>query len=160
LAAGLSTRLGDLSLERPKPLLPVIDVPLVRWALALLRGNGVRDVVVNTHHLGAQIAAELGNEVTYSHELPESLGTGGGGRRARDFLGRERFFLVNGKIVIDVPLDQVLAHHVRSGAAATLVVRRDPDAARWGAVDVDEAAGRVRAIRGAAGQHMFTGVHV
>ena len=52
LAAGLGTRLADLSSERPKLLLPVADVALVRWALALLRRHGVGEVVVNTHHLG------------------------------------------------------------------------------------------------------------
>jgi NDP-sugar pyrophosphorylase family protein len=159
LAAGLGTRLGDLSAQKPKPLLPVCDVPLVRWALALLRGHGIRDVIVNTHHLGELIEKELGSEVAYSREQPDILGTGGGVRAAAPFFAGEPFVLVNGKIVVDVDLDAVIAHHRKVGALATLVVRADPDAQKWGAVDVDEAAGRVRAIRG-PGRHMFTGIHV
>jgi NDP-sugar pyrophosphorylase family protein len=159
LAAGLGTRLLDLSSERPKPLLPVADVPLVRWALALLRRHGVDEVVVNAHHLGDQLVAELGDEVTWSHEQPDILGTGGGVRRAAPLLGPDPFFVVNGKIVLAVDLDQVAALHARLGAAATLVVRRAAEAARWGAVDVDEAGARVRALRG-AGSYMFTGVHL
>jgi NDP-sugar pyrophosphorylase family protein len=159
LAAGLSTRLGALGSERPKPLFPVADVPLVRYALALLRGHGVSEVIVNTHHLGAQLERELGAAVAYSREAPHILGTGGGLRQAATFLRGGPFWLVNGKIVIDVDLAAVAAHHARTGALATLVVRADADAARWGAVDVDEAAGRVRSLRG-AGQHMFTGIHL
>lgn len=158
LCAGLGTRLGDLSAQRPKPLLPVCDVPLARWALALLRGHGVRDVIVNTHHLGDLLRRELGDDVSWSDE-PEILGTGGAVRKAAAFFGDEPFFLINGKIVVDIDLDAALAHHRRLGALATLVVRRDPEAKRWGAVDVDESQGTVRGIRG-AGNFMFTGIHV
>ncbi|HJZ86750.1 MAG TPA: NDP-sugar synthase [Polyangia bacterium] len=159
LAAGLSTRLGELGSERPKPLLPVCDWPLIRYSLALLRAHRVRDVIVNTHHMAELIVDELQGEVTYSHERPGILGTGGGVRQAAWFFGGDRCILINGKIAVDLDLDAVLAHHVRTGALATLVVRPDAEAARWGAIDVDETAGRVRDLRG-SGRHMFVGVHV
>src|SRR5262249_29618815 len=81
LAAGLGTRLGPLSDELPKPLLPVANIPLVRWALALLRRAGIAETVVNLHHRGDAIAAELDGEVRFSRE-DTILGTGGGIRRA------------------------------------------------------------------------------
>lgn len=157
LAAGFGTRLGGLSDLRPKPLLPVCDVALLRYALALLRGHGVRDVIVNLHHRGELIEAELGGEVAYSRE-ETILGTGGGIRRASPFFGGETFAVMNGKIVLELDLDAVLAHHRRTGALATLVVREDPDAARWGAIDVGPD-GMVRGMLG-AGATMFTGVHL
>jgi NDP-sugar pyrophosphorylase family protein len=159
LAAGLGTRLGDLSSLRPKPMMPVCDVPLVRWALSLLRGHGIKNVIVNTHHLGDLIERELGSEVAYSREQPDILGTGGGIVAAAPFFAGEPFVLVNGKIVVDVDLDAVIAHHKKVGAIATLVVREDAEASKWGAVAVDEARGIVRDIRG-LGRHMFTGIHV
>src|SRR5207245_1323970 len=55
LAAGLGTRLGSLSDERPKPLLPVCDIPLIRYAVALLRGAGIDEIAVNLHHHGELI---------------------------------------------------------------------------------------------------------
>jgi mannose-1-phosphate guanylyltransferase len=158
LAAGLGTRLGALSDERPKPLLPVADIALIRYAVALLHGHGVRELVVNLHHRGELLRAELGDSVAYS---PESriLGTGGGIRRALPLLGEEPFFVVNGKIIIDVDLAEVLAAHRASGAQATLVVRPDPDARRWNAIDAPPGGGPIRSILG-DGDFMFTGIHV
>jgi NDP-sugar pyrophosphorylase family protein len=164
LAAGFGTRLGALSDERPKPLLPVCDIPLIRYAVALLAGHGIRELVVNLHHRGEQIAAELGNgarfgvRIAYSRE-ERILGTGGGIRRALGLLGNEPFVVINGKIVFDLDLGEVLARHRASGARATLVVRPDPDAARWGAIDAPDEGGPIRDLLG-AGAHMFTGVHV
>ena len=68
LAAGLGTRLGALSDERPKPLLPVCDIPLIRYAVALLRGAGIDEIAVNLHHRGELIRAELGDGFHYSEE--------------------------------------------------------------------------------------------
>jgi len=158
LAAGFGTRLGSLSDERPKPLLPVADTPLIRYALALLHAADVRRVVVNLHHRGDLIEEELGSAVVYSRE-DRILGTGGGIRRALPLLGDEAFFVVNGKILLDVDLAEVMAAHRASGAAATLVVRPDPDARRWGAIDAPPEGGPIRSILG-DGEFMFTGVHV
>jgi mannose-1-phosphate guanylyltransferase len=158
LAAGFGTRLGSLSDERPKPLLPVADVPLVRWALALLAGHGIRDVIVNVHHRGELLEAELGDEVAWSRET-KILGTGGGIRHALPFFRGETFVVVNGKILLDVDLGEVLARHRASGAQATLVVRPDPEARRWGAIDAPPEGGRIRGLLG-DGDFMFTGVHV
>src|SRR5579872_4247876 len=83
LCAGMGSRLKELSAECPKPLLPVCDYPLARWALALLKGYDITQVAVNLHHLGHQIEAELGDgsdtgvKIVYSREQ-ELLGTGGG----------------------------------------------------------------------------------
>ncbi len=164
LAAGLGTRLGELSDERPKPLMPVADVPLIRYAIALCAGHGIREIVVNLHHHADMIADELGDGsrlgvlIAYSRE-EKILGTGGGIRRALPLLGDQPFVVLNGKIVIDLDLDAVLARHRASGARATLVVRPDPEAQRWGAIDAPPEGGPIRALLG-VGPHMFTGVQV
>jgi NDP-sugar pyrophosphorylase family protein len=163
LAAGLGTRLGTISDERPKVLLPMCDQPLIRYALALVRAAGIGEVVVNLHHKAELIEAELGDgaaagvRIAWSRE-PRILGTGGGVKQAAPLLGDEPFVIVNGKVVIDLDLAAVIAAHRASGALATMVVRRELEAQRWGAIDV-AADGRVRQILGAGG-YMFTGVHV
>lgn len=165
LAAGFGTRLGALSDERPKPLLPVCDIPLIRYAVALLRGHGVDEIAVNLHHRGDLIRAELGDGFHYSEE-PSILGTGGGIVRLADWLtrgGRDSFLVVNGKIVTDVDLAALVRHHHATDAAATMVLREVPDADRWGAIETDDAGRVVRIIgQGRPGAHacMFTGIHV
>ena len=74
LAAGFGTRLGTLSDERPKPLLPVCDIPLIRYGVALCRAHGIEELAVNLHHRGDLIEAELGDgralgvSIRYSRE--------------------------------------------------------------------------------------------
>ena len=88
LAAGLGTRLRPLTDTIPKPLLPVGGTPLVLWNLLLLRANGIQEVIINLHYLGAMIEEALGDgsrwnmRITYSYE-PELLGTGGGAENRR-----------------------------------------------------------------------------
>ena len=173
LAAGLGTRLGPLSDERPKPHVPVCDIALIRYAVALLAGHGIVDIAVNLHHKGELIEQELGTgadlgvHVTYSRE-PEILGTGGGIVRLADFLtdgGDEDFFVVNGKILVDADLHAMKARHHRTGAVATMLLKEVPDAEKWGAVETDPDGRVLRIIgqgqRGEA-RHtaMFTGIHL
>src|SRR5689334_18308624 len=107
LAAGLGSRLGELSSERPKPLLPVADVPLIKYVLALLAGHGVREVAINLHHLGEQIVHEVNDPTIHWSRESEILGTGGGVKRVADWLtdgGRQPFFILNGKLITDIDL--------------------------------------------------------
>ena len=165
LAAGLGTRLGELSDERPKPLLPVCDVPLIRYAVAILRGAGIDEIAVNLHHRGELIRAELGDGFHYSEER-EILGTGGGIVKIADWLtngGRDSFVVVNGKIVSNIDVAATLRHHDATNAIATMVLREVPDAEKWGAIHVDDSGRVTRMVgHGAPSAHacMFTGVHV
>lgn len=177
LAAGFGTRLGPITQRRPKPMLPVCGAPLVRWSVLWLVHHGVRDIVINLHHLGAQIEAELGDgsalgaRIHYSPEHGQILGTGGGVREARRWLDPgddEPIVLVNGKILVDLDLGRVVEAHRGSGAEATMVLRPDPEG-RWGRPLRLDADGRLVEIIGERGPSvrepqsgplMFTGVHV
>ena len=172
LAAGLGERLRPLTSEIPKPLLPVAGRPLIEYSLELLGRCGVREVVINLHHLHEQISAALGDgsglgiRIRYSIEMPEILGTGGGIKKAEPMLSEGTFIVVNSDILIDIDLADVVSFHRQNGAAATMVLREDPDACKWGAVSVDEGM-QVRSIVGmptVAGTDlrdlMFTGIHV
>ena len=83
LTAGYGERLRPITDRVPKPLVPVLNVPAVCYALTLLKEAGVTEVVCNLHHLPAQIEAffrcrgGFGMNVSFSHE-PAILGTGGG----------------------------------------------------------------------------------
>src|SRR5687768_8226925 len=108
LCAGYGTRLGALSDERPKPMLPVCDVPIVRFGIAQLVAHGVRDIVINVHHRGDVIERELGDgsglgaRIRYSSE-DVLLGTGGGLKHALALLDPDGedapFVSMNGKLI-------------------------------------------------------------
>jgi mannose-1-phosphate guanylyltransferase len=171
LAAGLGTRLGELSAERPKPMLPVCNRPLVRWAAQLCVEHGLRELSVNLHHLGEQIRAELGDgtdlgaTVLYSPE-PEILGTGGGIKAMAAMRPRGTVLVMNAKLVVDIDLRELLAFHRERRALATLVLREDRTPERWGALGLDERGDLTRLLEerrpgvGATRDLMFTGIHV
>lgn len=178
LAAGFGSRLGDLGRARPKPMLPVLGVPLVRWAVRYLRHHGIREIVVNLHHLGEQIEDELGDgtrdgvAIAYSREHGHILGTGGGLRHARHLFDDGAdvpLVVMNAKLLVDLDLQAVLASHRAAGAEATMVVRPDADAARWGSQQLAED-GRIVRLLGreptaptpdpVSEPMMFTGIHL
>jgi mannose-1-phosphate guanylyltransferase len=172
LAAGFGTRLRPLTLSTPKPLLPVADRPFLEHVLALLHAGGIRDVVINLHHLGHLIERHVGDgsrfglRVRYSPEAA-ILDTGGGIKQAEPLLAGEAFVVVNGDSLLEVPLPEIVEGHRRSGAIATMALRADAEAERYGLVEID-ADSRVRRIVGLpagapAGRlrgYMFPGLHV
>jgi mannose-1-phosphate guanylyltransferase len=173
LCAGLGTRLRPLTERWPKPALPFLGAPLLRYHLAVLARAGVSAVGINTHHLPELMretaqaeCARVGLRLHVVHE-PVIQGTGGGIRGLRDFLseGGEDFFVFNGDILFPVDLRPVLAAHRASGAAATMVLMPLPPGEKYAAVELD-AGGQVRRIAGhgpgagALTPWHFTGVHV
>ena len=179
LAAGLGVRLRPLTDRTPKPLLPIAGRPLLVWNLLLLQRHGITDVLINLHHLGDQIVQAIGDgtrfglRVAYSHE-PELQGTGGGIRQAAPFLKDGPFLVLNGDTLSACDLTGLIAAHRAGKALATLALREDPEATRWGPVTVD-AGSRILQINGkpplqagnrvpvqtAVGRpYMFAGIHV
>lgn len=171
LAAGLGTRLRPLTDTTPKPLLPVAGTPMIVWNLLLLKRYGIRDVVINLHHLSAMIPQVLGDgtaygmRIIYSYE-PVILGTGGGIKQAEPHFNGEPVLILNGDTLFELDLGALMAFHRQQQAAATLVLRQDPEAARWGLVEVTDRAevvritGRGRAEPPTAAARMFAGIHI
>jgi NDP-sugar pyrophosphorylase family protein len=175
LAAGKSTRLGALGSLMPKPLVPVCGYPAITYSLVRCAAAGLRDVVINLHHHGEQLRAALGDgsafgvSIQYSDE-PDLLGTGGGIAKARPLFKTGPVMIINGKVVADLALANVIASH-RAGPAstvATMVLRPNPNPEKFPPVSIDEV-GRVVGMRGRRGDvtafgkvsdYMFTGVHI
>ena len=128
LAAGRGERLRPLTERVPKPMIPIGSEPLIVHQLRWLHRAGVRDVVVNVHHLADQIVrrlgggADLGVRIRYSRE-EELLDTGGGVRRALPRLGAAPFLVLNGDIWTNFPFRELLR---RQPAAAHLVLTPTP----------------------------------
>lgn len=107
LAAGRGVRMGELTADRPKPLLSLGDETLAERQLRLLRRAGIRDVVINLSYLGALIREMLGDgrrygvAIAYSEEGEPPLETAGGIVHALALLGNEPFIVANADIVTD-----------------------------------------------------------
>jgi mannose-1-phosphate guanylyltransferase len=148
LAAGQGTRLHPLTEHTPKALVPVAGRPMIEYSLFLLKRYGIRDIIINLHHLGDQIESYLGDgkqwglQITYSKE-PELLDTGGGLLKAKPFLQDGTFIVINTDVLIDLALSDLLAFHEKNRAVATLVLRPDPLADQFGSMEID-GDGRIR----------------
>ena len=176
LAAGHGTRLRPLTDRIAKPALPLLGDTLLGLNLALVKGAGIDEVVVNAHHLSATVAAaareaadRLSLRLHLSFEQPAPLGTGGALVAARPLLDRgEPFLLLNGDVLTDIDPRAAIDAHRAAGAVATMVLRqREPDAP-YAPVEVDPE-GWVARIAGlgreprpgeALRSFTFTGIHV
>ena len=108
LAAGRGERLRPLTERIPKPLIPVAGEPLIVHQLRWLHRAGIRDVIINLHHLGDAIeralgtGTDLGIRIHYSRE-PDLLDTGGGIKKALPRLAPGPFLVLNGDIWTNYP---------------------------------------------------------
>ena len=136
LAAGRGDRMRPLTDAEPKPLLRVGGKRLIEYHLERLAGSGFRDVVINTAWLGDQIESALGSGVryglaiTYSHERPEALETGGGIFKALPLLGPAPFLLVNGDVWTDIDFGALRRDPPRESLAHLVMVPNPPQHAR------------------------------
>ena len=153
VAAGKGERLQPFTRWLPKPAVPVRGLPLVAYPLALLASAGVTEVVINVHHLpdALRAAAERwcppGLRLHFSHE-PHLLHTGGAIKRVASFLREsDPCLIVGGDMILDLDLAGFLARHRETGRAASLLLRDDPRAERFGTIGLDEA-GRLRRVAG------------
>lgn len=126
LAAGQGTRMRPLTLNTPKPLLPVGGKPLIEWHLERLAAAGIQDVVINLYYLGEQLRQALGSgerwglTLHYSEEVA-LLETGGGIRQALPLLGDAPFLLINGDVWCDFDL-KALSQRPLEGLAHLILV--------------------------------------
>jgi len=145
LAGGLGTRLRPLTYTTPKPLLPVLNVPMVRRLIERVPPE-VDGVVLAVNYLADRIRA-------YLHAEPppvpvevvveeEPLGTGGAVKNLEGRLGGERFLVMNGDVVCDADLRAMVAAHRASGAVGTIHVWPVEDPSRYGVVRADPS-GRI-----------------
>jgi len=147
LAAGLGTRLRPLTDELPKPLVPVGDRAVIAHIAERLAHAGLREAVINTHHLAhaftSPLLAALPLRLRVNHEST-ILGTGGSIANAASLLGDGDVILWNGDILADVDLAALLQAHRSARPSATLVMTpRPPGEGTVGIAD-DGAVVRLR----------------
>ena len=158
LAAGHGERMRPLSDVTPKPLLQAGGKPLIVWTLERLRDGGIREIVINHAHLGAQIESALGDgdrygvRIRYSPER-EALETAGGIANALDLLGDAPFIAVAGDIYCDWDFAKICSRDL-AGNLAHLVLVPNPPHHLEGDFALDQSALRNDGLP----RHTFSGI--
>ena len=143
LAAGLGTRLMPLTNDIAKPMVPIVNKPVMEHIMELLSRCGFRELVVNLHYLPDAITDYFGDgsrwnlRIQYSRE-ESLLGTAGGVKKCEEFLGNGTFLVVSGDALTDVDLRQFLNFHQSRKAIASMIVTPVTETSRYGVVLADE----------------------
>lgn len=156
LAAGKGTRVRPITYTIPKPLIPILQKPVMEFLLELLRQHGFDEIMVNVSHLAHEIESyfrdgqRFGVDIAYSFEgrivdgelVGEALGSAGGIRRIQDFnkFFDDTFVVLCGDALIDLDLTEALKQHKEKGAIATVVTKEVPaeKVSSYGVVVTDE----------------------
>src|SRR5580704_5966458 len=133
LAAGLGTRLRPLTYEITKPMVPVLDRPVMEHILDLLARHSFDSVIANLHYFPESIREYFGDRISYRFE-EELLGTAGGVRACAEFFGDEPFLVISGDALTDIDLTALAERHRESGGIATLAVKQVADTQEYGVV--------------------------
>jgi mannose-1-phosphate guanylyltransferase len=183
LAAGKGTRVRPITHIVPKPMIPILQKPVMEFLLELLREHGFTEVMVNVSHLAEEIenyfrdGQRFGVEIAYSFEgriedgelIGDAMGSAGGLKKIQTF---QRFFddtfvVLCGDALIDLDLSEAVRRHKQKGAMASLITKRVPrdQVSSYGVVVTDEE-GRVRsfqekpAVDEAASDMINTGIYI
>jgi len=141
LAAGEGTRLRPLTLQRPKPMLPLGGRPMLEYLVDLLRDHGVHEIAINLHYKPEAIVDHFGDgsrfgvSITYSREA-HLLGSAGAAKQL-DWFFTEPFMVLYGDVLSDIDLTALADQHLRFGGLATLALYEVEDPTRCGVVKLD-----------------------
>jgi mannose-1-phosphate guanylyltransferase len=183
LAAGKGTRVRPITHTTPKPMIPILQKPVMEFLLELLREHGFTEIMVNVSHLADQIenyfrdGQRFGVEIAYSFEgrivngelIGDAFGSAGGLRKIQDFqpFFDDTFVVLCGDALIDLDLTEAVRRHRSKGALASLITKRVPidQVSSYGVVVTDEDDRVLRfqekpSITEAASDKISTGIYI
>jgi len=183
LAAGKGTRVRPITHTTPKPMIPILQKPVMEFLLELLRQHGFDQIMVNVSHLAEEIenyfrdGQRFGVQIAYSFEgriedgelIGDAVGSAGGLKRIQDFqpFFDDTFVVLCGDALIDLDLTEALRRHRAKGAMASLITKRVPhdQVSSYGVV-VTDPDGRVLSfqekppVEEAASDMINTGIYI
>ncbi|BDA68785.1 nucleotidyl transferase [Calothrix sp. PCC 7716] len=164
LAAGKGTRVRPITYTTPKPMIPILQKPVMEFLLELLRQHGFDQIMVNVSHLAEEIESyfrdgqKFGVQIAYSFEgkiadgnlIGEAVGSAGGMKRIQDFspFFDDTFVVLCGDALIDLDLTEAVKWHRSKGSIATIITKTVPreEVSSYGVV-VTEEDGRIKAFQ-------------
>ena len=183
LAAGKGTRVRPITHTTPKPMIPILQKPVMEFLLELLRQHGFNQIMVNVSHLSEEIenyfrdGQRFGVQIAYSFEgriedgelIGDALGSAGGLKKIQDFqpFFDDTFVVLCGDALIDLDLGEAVRRHKEKGAMASMITKRvPPDQVSSYGVVVCDPDGRVLrfqekpAVEDAASDMINTGIYI
>lgn len=169
LAAGVGSRLDPLTRRIPKPMVPIVNRPVMEHIIELLAKHGVTDIMVNLHYLADQIenyfkdGSKWGVKIKYSKE-DRLWGDAGSVKRCEDFFD-DTFLVVGGDDLADIDLSRMLRLHKEKKALATIALSLVDDPSEYGIALLNERGRITRFLEKPRGEVIFsntanTGVYV
>ncbi len=183
LAAGKGTRVRPITYTTPKPMIPILQKPVMEFLVELLRQHGFNQIMVNVSHLANEIenyfrdGQRFGVEIGYSFEgrivegelVGEAIGSAGGMKRIQDFnpFFDDTFVVLCGDALIDLDLTEAVRWHKEKGSIATIVMKSVPrnEVSSYGVIVTDET-GRVKqfqekpSVEEAISTNINTGIYI
>ncbi len=146
MAGGEGTRLRPLTSNQPKPMVPVINKPVMEHIIELLRNHGIKEIIATLHFLPPLIktyfgeGSDLGVHLSYSTE-DQPLGTAGSVKNVERFLN-DTFIVISGDAITDIDLTAAIEFHKENRSLATLVLKKVENPLQFGVV-VTKEDGRI-----------------
>lgn len=142
LAGGKGTRLRPLTVYTPKPIVPVLNRPFLLYQIEILSQAGISDIVLSLSYQPDKIEDLLGDGSDFGVRLryvtePTPMGTGGAYRFAAEEI-RETTVVLNGDILTDLDISDLIAFHRERQAEATISLVRVEDPSAYGLVEIDD----------------------
>ncbi|RLE50464.1 MAG: hypothetical protein DRJ31_01210 [Candidatus Methanomethylicota archaeon] len=147
MAGGEGTRLRPLTSNRPKPMVPVANKPMLEYVIDLLKKHGFKDIYITVHYLKDAVTSyfedgsQFGVNIQYSVE-DKPLGTAGGVKQVVEYMD-DVFVVTSGDVLTDFNLSEIYNFHKSKGAAVTIALAKVENPLEYGVVVTDEE-GRVR----------------
>ncbi|KUO58043.1 MAG: hypothetical protein APF84_18645 [Gracilibacter sp. BRH_c7a] len=142
MAAGVGSRLMPLTATIPKPMVSIVNKPVMEYCVILLKNHGIKDIIANTHYLPDCITnyfsdgQVFGVNLSYSFEK-DLLGTAGGVKNNKWFLD-QKFIVISGDALTNVNISEMLTFHKQKKALATLALKSVRDVTQYGVVVTDD----------------------
>src|SRR6266568_3300299 len=143
MAGGEGTRLRPMTASQPKPMLPVVNKPIMEHVLRLLRRHGFDETVVTVQFLASMVRNYFGDGEDFGMSLQYAteetpLGTAGSVKNAEDALRDEPILVISGDALTDIDLSELVKFHKDNGALVTVGLTRVPDPLEFGIIIVDD----------------------
>lgn len=149
LSGGLGTRLHPLTLDTPKPMLPINGIPLLEYQIRLLKKYGVEDIIFSTGYLHHKIEDYFGNgnklgvKIQYKEDGEVALGTAGAVKNCEDLIVSDSFLVLNGDILTNINVGRLIEVHNQYKQPITLTAIEVLDATGFGLLDIDKRSGKI-----------------